>query len=210
MYPLLAISVLVAIISVERLLAYRFRYSVDGKQLFGQVKKYLSAKDMNRALETCRQYSLVPMAQVLAAGIAHSDRKIDEIETAMEAEALNHVPKITDRLSYLGVLANIATLMGLLGTVSGLIESFAAVGIEAGAQKGMMLASGISVAMYTTAFGLIIAIPTMLIHSFLSTRANRLIDDVLHYSTELKKFVQHSRDAGSEKGLNSINVSASA
>lgn len=193
MWPLLGASFLVAIISIERYLAYRFRYSIDARRLFNQVKKYLIAKDHVRALETCRQYSQVPVAQVLAAGIANSDQGIEEVETAMEAEALHFVPLISDRLGYLSILANVATLLGLLGTVSGLITSFSAVGTETGAAKATLLASGISIAMYTTAFGLIIAIPTLLIHHFLSSRANRLIDDIQHFATEFKKFLQRQR-----------------
>jgi len=193
MWPLLAVSFLVVIISIERYLAYRFRYAIDGRKLFNQVKKYMAAGDTHRALETCRQYSLVPLAQVLGAGLSHSKQSIDDIDVAMEAEALHHVPQINDRLGYLSILANIATLLGLLGTVSGLIASFSAIGVEGGADKGMLLASGISIAMYTTAFGLIIAIPTLLIHHFLSSHANRLIDDIQHYAAELKRFIQRSR-----------------
>jgi biopolymer transport protein ExbB/TolQ len=210
MWPLLFVSLLVTVIGLERFMAYRFRYAIDGKKLFLQVKKYLLAKDSQRALETCRQYSLSPVAQVLAAGLTHSNQSIDEVETAMEAEALHHVPLITDRLGYLSILANIATLLGLLGTIAGLITSFASVGAEAGAQKGTLLASGISVAMYTTAFGLIIAIPTLLLHHYLSTKANRLIDDIQHFSTELKKFLQRERSEGSmdseKKSLASLGV----
>lgn len=193
MYPLLIVSIMVAVISIERYLAYKFRFSIDGKQLFGQVKKFLTARDNQRAIETCRQYSTSPLALVLAAGLTHSDQTVDEMDTAMEAEALHHVPRITDRLGYLSILANISTLLGLLGTVSGLIRSFSAIGVEAGAQKSLMLAGGISVAMYCTAFGLMIAIPTLLLHHFLSTRANRMIDDIQHYSTELKRFIQRAR-----------------
>lgn len=197
MWPLLAVSFMVTIISIERYLAYRFRYSIDGRKLFNQVKKYLAAKDSHRALETCRQYSLVPLAQVLTAGLAQSKQPLEDIDTAMEAEALLHVPQITDRLGYLSILANVSTLLGLLGTVSGLITSFASVGMEAGAAKGMMLASGIATAMYCTAFGLIIAIPTLLIHHFLASKANRLIDDIQHYSVELKRFIQRTRSGTS-------------
>jgi biopolymer transport protein ExbB len=195
MWPLLIVSILVATISVERYLAYRYRLGIDGRQLFNQLKKYLTASDYHRALETCRQYALVPLAQVLGAGIANADQPKEEMETAMEAEALLYVPKIQDRLGYLSTLANISTLLGLLGTISGLIASFASVGglQESGVSRNTALAGGISVAMYTTAFGLIIAIPTLLIHNYLANRANRLIDDIQHYSTELKKFVQRNK-----------------
>ncbi len=196
MWPLLAVSFLVVIISIERYLAYRFRFGIDGKRLFNQVKKYLAAGDNKRALEAARQYSTTPLGNVLASGLENVDQPIDELDVAMEAEALRHLPSVTDRLGYLSILANISTLLGLLGTVSGLIASFSAVGVEAGAAKGMLLASGIAVAMNTTAFGLCIAIPTLLIHQFLSTRANRIVDEVQHYATELKRIIQRSRSGG--------------
>lgn len=199
MWPLLAVSFLVIAISLERYLAYRLRYGIDGAKLFNQVKKYLAANDRQRAIETCRQHSLVPLAQVLASGLDPSHQNsIEEMDVAMEAEALKHVPRLTDRLGYISVLANIATLLGLLGTVSGLIASFAAVGTETGAAKGMALASGIAVAMNTTAFGLIIAIPSLLIHHYLFAQANRIIDDIQHYSSELKRTFQRMR---SGKGI---------
>lgn len=193
MWPLLAVSFLVVMISIERYLAYRFRFGIDGRRLFNQLKKYLAAGDNRRALEVCRQYGTTPLGNVLASGVENLDQSIEEIDVAMEAEALRHVPLVTERLGYLSILANVSTLLGLLGTVSGLIASFSAVGTEAGAAKGMLLASGIAVAMNTTAFGLCIAIPTLLLNQFLSTRANRIIDEIQHYSTELKRTIQRLR-----------------
>lgn len=197
MWVILGVSLLATMIAIERYLALRFRFSINGRRLFNDVKKYVSANDWRRAQEICRQYSYVPLAQVLGAGLAHADQPVTEMETAMESQTLFYVPKITERLGYLATLANVATLVGLLGTISGLIASFAAVGggVE-GITKEEALAGGIAIAMYTTAFGLIVAIPTLLAHMYLSNRANRIIDDIDHYATSLKQLIQRIRSKG--------------
>jgi len=204
MWAILAVSLLSVFIAIERYLALRFRFGIDARRLFNEIKKYLTAKDYARALEICKQSPRVPLAEVLGAGLANIEEPIEEIDTAMESEAFYYVPKISERIGYLGVLANIATLLGLLGTISGLIASFHAIGGEAtvdGVSKGEALAAGISVAMYTTAFGLVVAIPALFVHHYLMSWANRLIDDIQHYSTALKKIIQriHGHDHSDEK-----------
>lgn len=197
MWVILAVSFLAMVIGIERYLALRFRFSIDGRRLFNDVKKFVSANDWRRAQEICRQYSYVPLAQVLGAGLAHADQPVEEMETAMESQTLYYVPKITERLGYLATLANVATLVGLLGTISGLIASFTAVGGGAeGITKEEALAGGIAIAMYTTAFGLIVAIPTLLAHMYLSNQSNRIIDDIDHYATSLKQLIQRIRSKG--------------
>ncbi|PIR23889.1 MAG: transporter [Deltaproteobacteria bacterium CG11_big_fil_rev_8_21_14_0_20_45_16] len=198
MWVILAISFVAMAIGLERYFALRHRFSIDGRRLFNEVKKYITANDWRRALETCRQYAHKPLAQVLGAGLSHADQPVEEIETAMESQTLYYVPRINDRLSYLSTLANIATLVGLLGTISGLIAAFSAVGgvIDAGISKEEALAQGIGIAMYTTAFGLIVAIPSLLAHMYLSNKANQIIDDIDHYATSLKQLIQRVKAKG--------------
>lgn len=196
MWVILGVSIIASIIAVERYLALKLRYGINGRHLFNEVKKFITANDWYRALETCRQHSRIPLANVLAAGLRHADQPIEEVETAMESETLYYVPKINERLGYLSTLANVATLLGLLGTISGLIAAFTALGdLNAAAEvtKEEALASGISIAMYTTAFGLIVAIPIILAHMFLSNKANHLIDDIDHYATALKQLIQRTK-----------------
>jgi biopolymer transport protein ExbB/TolQ len=191
MWLILGVSIISTFFIFERFLALHFRFSTNGKYLFGEIKKFILANEMDRALETCRQHKKLPLAQVLGAGVENANHSMNEVETAMEAEALYFTPKITERISYLSVFANIATLLGLLGTIAGLILSFDAVGggLTSGVSKEEALAGGIAIAMFTTAFGLIVAIPTMLAHSYLANKANHIIDDIEHYSTALKKLI---------------------
>lgn len=193
MWPILMVSFLATAIGLERYLALRVRYRMDGKRFFNDVKRYVTANDWRRAQEVCRQHPHNPLAQVLGAGLSHADLETEEMETAMESQALFYIPKINARIEYLSVLANIATLLGLLGTISGLIAAFSVVGgadVGAAVSKEEALASGISIAMYTTAFGLIVAIPALLAHMYLSNLANSLIDDIEHYATSLKQLIQ--------------------
>jgi biopolymer transport protein ExbB/TolQ len=173
----------------------RIRFAIDGRRLFNEVKKYLAVNDHKRALDVCRQYPLVPLAQVLGAGIANMKQSIEEVDVAMESEALYYIPKINQRISFLPSLANTATLIGLLGTITGLIVAFSGSGGQAlgGYTKEQIMAHGISIAMYTTAFALMVAIPTVLMGMYLSNRANQLVDDIDHYASSLKHLIQRMK-----------------
>jgi len=208
LWVVLAISIVATYIIIEKYLALKFRFHIDGRHLFNELKKYLSINDNRRALEVCRQYPLVPLAQVLGAGISQIEQPMEEIEVAMEAETLYYVPQINQRLNYLPSLANTATLVGLLGTISGLIIAFGASGNVsgiAGMTKEQALAMGISVAMYTTAFALMAAIPTILAAMWLGNKANQLIDDIDHYASALKHLIQKKKAGASSSQLESMN-----
>jgi len=107
-----------------------------------------------------------------------SARRREDIEQAMEESLMEVVPRLERRTHYLATFANIATLMGLLGTVMGLIEAFTAVANVNPSEKASMLSSSISVAMNATAFGLVVAIPLLLIHSVLTSKTTRIVDSL--------------------------------
>jgi biopolymer transport protein ExbB/TolQ len=112
-----------------------------------------------------------------------------EVQIAIDAAASKYFPTLEKRTAYLATIANIATLLGLLGTISGLIISFGGAASADAEEKAAMLASGISEAMNCTAFGLIVAIPTLLVFAFLQGRTQRLIDDVNEVVLEAMNFV---------------------
>lgn len=123
--------------------------------------------------------SKADISQILTYGLARLSQRVqhrDEIETAMEEGLMEVIPRLEKRTHYLATLANIATLTGLLGTIVGLIQAFTAVSNADPAQKADLLSSSISVAMNTTAFGLIAAIPLLLLHAFLTTKTTALVD----------------------------------
>ncbi|MFT6905714.1 MAG: biopolymer transport protein ExbB, partial [Oleiphilaceae bacterium] len=118
------------------------------------------------------------MANMIGAGLLRLGRRQprEEIEYAMEEGLLETMPRLEKRTQYLATLANVSTLLGLLGTIIGLIAAFTAVASADPAQKASLLSQSISVAMNTTAFGLIAAIPLLLIHSILQTKTNEIVD----------------------------------
>jgi biopolymer transport protein ExbB/TolQ len=102
----------------------------------------------------------------------------DDIESAMQEGILEAVPRLSRRTNYLSILANISTLLGLLGTIIGLIAAFTAVADADPANKATLLSESISVAMNTTAFGLMVAIPLLLFHSLLQNKTVEIIDSI--------------------------------
>jgi biopolymer transport protein ExbB/TolQ len=119
------------------------------------------------------------MAQVLNYGLARiqNSKRRDDIEKAMDESLMGVVPRLERRTHYLASFANVATLLGLLGTIIGLIQAFQAVGAANPAEKADMLSASISVAMNTTAFGLIVAIPLLMMHSVIQSKTTQLIDN---------------------------------
>jgi biopolymer transport protein ExbB/TolQ len=126
------------------------------------------------------QNSTAPIARVIGAGItrlAVSPRR-EDIEYAMEEGLMETIPRLEKRTNYLGMLANISTLLGLLGTIIGLIAAFSAVANADPSEKASLLSQSISVAMNTTAFGLIAAIPLLLLHSLLQTKTTAIVESM--------------------------------
>ncbi|MEP3561582.1 MAG: MotA/TolQ/ExbB proton channel family protein, partial [Marinobacter sp.] len=137
----------------------------------------LQKRDYSRAMKAASS-SDSAIASVLGAGIARlvNNSRREDIEYAMEEGLMEVLPRLEKRTQYLATLANVATLLGLLGTIIGLIAAFTAVAAADPAQKASLLSESISVAMNTTAFGLISAIPLLLFHALLQTRTNEIVD----------------------------------
>lgn len=188
-----AISIAALVISLERFWILKIQYRLNGRKLFDTVKRNLIEGNIRGAEEACEAHPGVPLAQLMHAGVSAAARrgKLHQLDIAVESELLNSIPLISQRLNYLPSLANVATLFGLLGTIAGLIVAFRSTG---GAGIGGMsqeqgLAAGIAVAMYNTAFGLVVAIPTTLSYLYLSNSANALMDDLERYASAFKRLV---------------------
>ncbi|WP_075188031.1 MotA/TolQ/ExbB proton channel family protein [Teredinibacter haidensis] len=178
MYAILVVMAIGLAIALER-----FLYIVTTQSKTNRIWKILTpmlkANDYDRADSTI-QKSNTPLARVLAYGFSRrkSNAKRELIESAMEEGVMEVMPELEQRTHYLATLANIATLLGLLGTIIGLIQAFTAVASADPAEKADLLSASISVAMNTTAFGLTAAIPLILIHSYLATKTGRLVDNL--------------------------------
>ena len=178
MYPILIVMAIGLAIALERFI-YLTKTKSTTNKIWKNLAPMLRADDYARAYETVEN-SNTPIATVLQYGFARhkANAKRDLIDAAMEEGIMEVTPQLESRTHYLATLANIATLLGLLGTIIGLIQAFTAVASADPAEKADLLSASISVAMNTTAFGLTAAIPLILIHSFLATRTSHLVDNM--------------------------------
>ncbi len=176
MYPIAIVLAVGLAIAVERWLVLSTARA-SNRKAFDSIMTALKGREYKSVL-TAGKDSRVPMYRIVAAGIARflNNNRRDEIESAMEEGVMEALPRLEKRTQYLATLANVATLLGLLGTIVGLIAAFTAVATAAPAEKASMLSSSISVAMNTTAFGLISAIPLLLLHAMLQTKTIELVD----------------------------------
>ena len=170
-------------IAVERLTHY-FKYDADGKSLMGNIRKNVLSNEVQTAIQTCSD-SPALISFVMKNGLKRANQSKDQISDALEGSILEVVPMIEKRLSYVALMANLSTLLGLLGTIQGLIQSFAAVANAEASQKAQLLAEGIAVAMNTTALGLVAAISLMCVHAFLMSKGEKMIKEIEENSVKL-------------------------
>ena len=178
MYPIAIVLVCGLAIAIERWL-FLTAAKLSNRRAFDQLLPLIKRKDYKMVLKQAES-TRAPMARIIGAGIArltHTQRR-DDIEYAMEEGVMEALPRLEKRTQYLATLANIATLLGLLGTIIGLIAAFTAVANADPAEKATLLSSSISVAMNTTAFGLISAIPLLLLHALLQTKTTEIVDSL--------------------------------
>jgi biopolymer transport protein ExbB/TolQ len=178
MYIILLVLAVGLSIAIERFL-YIAKTQSRTKKVWEQLVPMLKAEDYSRAMKLT-EAAKTPLATMLNYGFARksTNSSREAIESAMEEGMMEVMPDLEQRTHYLATYANIATLLGLLGTIIGLIDAFTAVASADPAEKADLLSASISVAMNTTAFGLVAAIPLILMHSYLVTKTARLVDNV--------------------------------
>ncbi len=183
MWVILFIWILGILISIERWFQF-WRYDVDAEGLMVFVKRRVLLNKVKEGIEYCGRGKAI-VAQVMKSGLQRANQNKDQIKDAMETKILFFLPLMEKRMGLLALMANVSTLIGLLGTISGLIQSFSAVAQAEASVKAQLLALGISKAMNTTALGLLCAISLMVLHSFLQTKQNKIIGDMEHNSLGL-------------------------
>ncbi len=159
-------------------------YDVDGPSFMNELQRYILSNDIQGAIRVCSG-SKSALAKVLKSGLKRSNQNTEQIQNAIDATALEVIPKLERRLNWISLNANISTLLGLLGTIQGLIESFSAVATADPSQKGELLAMGIAKAMNTTALGLSAAIILMVLHTFLSNKSEKITNEIDEFSVKL-------------------------
>jgi biopolymer transport protein ExbB len=176
--PIIAVGAFSLAIIIERVMALYWKFPIDNHSFLNEVKQKILANDIAGAIQHCSSQGNALSAKVVKAGLLRASRDNRQIQAAIEIVAHEGIAAVRKRIAYLAMLANVATLFGLLGTIMGLIKSFGAVANVDAATKSVMLADGISVSMNSTASGLAVAIPTMIAFSVLQSKANRLTEDV--------------------------------
>jgi len=189
MYPILLTLAVGTAIIIERII-FLSRAWIDGRALWDRIEPDIRSKQLAEAIQQCRE-SEAALPAVLAAGLekarntklVRADR--EDLENHIEEAMLTVMPQLERRTHYLPTLANVATLLGLLGTIIGLIQSFQSITAADPAQKATLLAHGVSVAMNTTAFGLMVAIPIMLCYAYIQSRTIKIVDMLDAFSIKL-------------------------
>ncbi len=184
---------------IERFVRLFLKLNISGSSFMLEIQKYVLANDLDGAIRVCNGAKDAALPRVIKAGLMRASRSEEQIQNALDAASLEVIPTLEKNLPYLAMIANVATLLGLLGTISGLIKSFAALSGADPAQRQAILSAGISEAMFATAAGLVVAIATMVAHSFLAAKASKIIADIDEYSVKLldlltARRVQHSAE----------------
>lgn len=176
MYIILAVMVIGLALGAERII-FLTRQKNSNKKVWSYIEPLLKSGELSKARQAADQTQSA-VSKIISYGLhrhAHGRRR-DDVEVAMEEGLMEVTPQLEKRTQYIAVLANIATLLGLLGTIMGLIDAFTAVANANPSEKADLLSASISVAMNTTAFGLIAGIPLLLIHAFLTTKTTEVVD----------------------------------
>lgn len=178
MVPIGIVLIIGIALTIERWL-FLTASRASNRHAFDRMLPLLRKKDYAAVMDLARQ-TKAPVGRIVASGIArmHQTPRREDIELAMEEGVMEALPRLEKRTQYLSTLANIATLLGLLGTIMGLIKAFEAVAGADPTEKATLLSQSIAVAMNTTAFGLLSAIPLLVFHATLQTKTTEIVDSL--------------------------------
>jgi biopolymer transport protein ExbB len=194
MWPILVLFFITAYVAIERWL-YLSKAKVDVDKLMSLLKSQIVSGNIRGAISTC-EATPAPLTRIIAAGLRRVGGPEHEVQQAMDEEALRELPKVEKRTGYLAMLSNLATLAGLLGTIHGLIGSFAAVvGVDP-SLKATLLSRGISEAMHCTFFGLLTGILGLALYAVLNGKTQAIIDSINQGSVEALNLATTGRQEG--------------
>ena len=194
MYPILLLLGMVVFFTADRFL-YISKSKVDVDKLMSLLKSQIVSGNIQGALNTC-QASPSPVTRIVAAGLRRAGGTDHDVQQGMDEEALRELPKIEKRTGYLAMLGNLATLAGLLGTITGLIKSFAGVAGVDPSMKATMLSKGISEAMNCTAFGLGTGILGLATFAWLNGMTQGILDGINQVTVETLNLVVAGQQQG--------------
>ena len=196
MFGILAIGIAGTLIFLERLW-FLTKSNINGNHFLARIQSFLIANNTDEAIKFCNSAGNKPLAKIVKSGLIRAPKGEKEVIHALEVTSLEEVPRLQKRTPYLPMCANVATLLGLLGTIIGLIVAFKGmVGLDPAVRQAA-LAQGISVAMNTTAFGLMVAIPSLVFFSYLQSLTNKILDEIDRGSMKLVDLIKAQESAGS-------------
>lgn len=184
---IVVLAIVLAIIA-ERFVYILTKYRVNSREFMAQIRKLVQAGNIDRAIKLCEAAPL-PLLQVVKSGLTQVNRGEEAVVANMEERMAELMPELEKRVPALWTLANIATLIGLLGTISGLIRAFGAVAHAEPAQRSQLLSGGISEAMWNTALGLGIAVLCMVFHLIIHGMVKRIKHDMERSTMKLENLL---------------------
>ena len=191
MWPILITSIIIIAIIIERAV-YLFKSTVDKDKLLALLKSQVMSGNVQGAIKVCSG-NPTPMTRIVQAGLMKFNKSDHEVQAAMDEAALRELPRISKRTPYLAMLANLATLLGLLGTITGMIKAFGAAAGADASRKASLLAEGISEAMNCTAFGIAIAVVGLIGYAILQGKTQSLTDDINEVTVQVVNLVTTHR-----------------
>jgi biopolymer transport protein ExbB len=212
MYPILAAQIVSIAIIIERVFALYINRSLNQEKIGKTLEEEIRKGSVEKALDKAKSMSGRPAVAIATAAGAQSAIGFggrEEIQAKMDQVLVKEQNNVENRIEFLATLGNVATLMGLLGTIVGMIKSFAAISNASEELKSALLSAGISEAMNATAYGLITAIPALVMYAFLTNRANKINEDLVNGATRVFNalaFHHESVPGKTKKSSASLNV----
>ena len=197
MWPIVVLLGITVFIWIDRQM-YIAKSKVDVDKLMSLLKSQIVSGNIQGAINTC-QASPAPVTKIIAAGLRRAGGTEHDVQQGMDEEALRELPKLEKRTGYLAMLGNLATLAGLLGTITGLIKAFAGVAGVDPSQKATLLSKGISEAMNCTAFGLFTGILGLATFAILNGMTQHVLDGINQATVETLNLVVAGRTGGGEQ-----------
>jgi biopolymer transport protein ExbB/TolQ len=194
MHPILVSLVVALALIIDRVIVLYFKAAIDKEAFVRGLKKHIFAGDLDKAISFCASQKKTPLVSVVKSGLINVPKGEADVQAAMDEATLREQPKLEARTGYLAMIGNVATLLGLLGTIVGLISAFGAVANANPADKATILASSISEAMNCTAFGLLTAIPALVAYSLLQGRTQHMIEDINESTVSVLNLIVANRE----------------
>jgi biopolymer transport protein ExbB/TolQ len=193
MWPILACSIAVLAVIIERAV-YLIKSSIDKDKLLALLKSQVMSGNVQGAIKVCSG-NPTPLTRIIQAGLMKFNKSDAEVQAAMDEASLREMPLINKRTGYLAMLANMATLFGLFGTIIGMIKSFGGAANADPSTKSTLLAEGIAEAMNCTAWGIGVALLALIGYALLNGKAQTLTDDINEVTVQVVNLVTTHRQA---------------